>query len=162
MIHRLTLLLPRALLLMLESWLATISTLLAVMGIQVELSSPDRQLQIALRTIKVTIYQVHDNIGIEMLLHSERMFQITWQSSPSHCRFREGTYIIWVSCKLLMSVEVGLVDCDMAECSGFVRRPVPNNPFSSSLKDGIFWPSLACASKRQKKGNILIWTKIAL
>lgn len=50
-----------------------------------------------------------------------------------------------------MSVEVGLLDCDMAECSAFVRRPAPNNPFSSSLKDGILWPSLVCASKRQKQ-----------
>lgn len=44
----LTLLLPRALLLMLESWLATISTLLAVMGMLVELSSPDRQLGVCI------------------------------------------------------------------------------------------------------------------
>lgn len=58
--------------------------------------------------------------------------------------------MIWVSCKPL-SVEVGLPDCDMAECSVFVRRPVPNNPFSSSLKDGILWPSLVCASKKAKK-----------
>lgn len=52
---------------MLESWLATISTLLDVMGIQVELSSPDRQLEIALITIKVTVHQVHDNINTENL-----------------------------------------------------------------------------------------------
>lgn len=59
--------------------------------------------------------------------------------------------MIWVSCRLLMSVEVGLVDCDMAECSVFARRPAPNNPFSSSLKDAILWPSLVCASKKQRK-----------
>lgn len=46
MIWFLTLLLPRALLLMLESWLATISTLLEVIGIQVEPSSPERQLKL--------------------------------------------------------------------------------------------------------------------
>lgn len=122
------------------------------MGMQVELSSLDRQLKMALITIKVTIYHVHDNIRIEnWCILKKNMFKITWQKSPSRCRFREDAYMIWVSCRLLMSVEVGLVDCDMAECSVFARRPVPNNPFSSSLKDGILWPSLVCASKRQKK-----------
>lgn len=40
----------------------------------------------------------------------------------------------------------------MAERSLLARRPAPNNPFSSSLKDGILRPSPVCASKRPKKG----------
>lgn len=66
------------------------------------------------------------------------------------CLFTKGTYIFWASCKLLMSEEVGLVDCDIAEWSAFAMRPAPNNPFNSSLKDVSLWPSLVCASKRQK------------
>lgn len=59
--------------------------------------------------------------------------------------------MIWVSCKVLMSVEVVLVGCEMAEWLLLARIPVPNNPLSSSLKDGILCPSLVCASKRQTK-----------
>lgn len=110
----------------------------------------------AFMTTKVTIYQVHDTIRTENGCILKRMcyivfFKVTWPKSAGPCRFRDGAYMIWVSCKLLMSVEVGLVHCDMAECSVFARRPAPNNPFSSSLKDGILCPSLVCASKRQKK-----------
>lgn len=92
---------------MLESWLATISTLLAVMGMLVELSSPDRQLKIALVTIEVILYQSRDKNSPEIVLKRD--------PSPrtEHALvlgFGEGPYIIWVSCKLLVSVEVGLVD----------------------------------------------------
>lgn len=62
----------------------------------------------------------------------------------------EGTHIIWVSCVLVTSAEIGLVDSDMVDRSVLARRPAaPNNPFSSPLKDGILGPSLGCASEER-------------
>lgn len=54
----LTLLLPRALLEMLESLLATISTSLAKIPMQVELSSPERQLGVGVHEIDSCSSQV--------------------------------------------------------------------------------------------------------
>lgn len=104
--------------------------MLEVMGIQVELSSPGRQLKNRIINIKIEAF---------------------WGGERQRKSAGAATHIIWVSCKLLVSVEVGLADCDMAECSALARRPAPNNPFSSSLKEGILWPSLVCASRRQKE-----------
>ena len=47
---------------------------------------------------------------------------------------------------LLISVDMGLVDSDMADLSVLARRPAPNKPFSSPLKDGILGRSLDCES----------------
>lgn len=91
-------------------------------------------------------------------MHSEKCLK-SHDKTVLRCRFREGTYIIWLSCKLLMSVEVDLVDCDIAECSVLARRPVPSNPFRSLFKFGILWASLVCASKTQKC-NVLIWVAL--
>lgn len=90
---------------MLESWLATISTLLAVMGMLVELSSPDRQLEIAFTTIEVILYQSRDKSSPEIALKRDPRTEHSLVLGSG-----EGPYIIWVSCKLLVSVEVGLAD----------------------------------------------------
>lgn len=82
----LTLLLPRALLEMLESLLATISTSLAKIPMQVELSSPERQLgegvyKLDSRSPKVSMARVrkgrgysHHGEGIQSQMHGSAWF----------------------------------------------------------------------------------------
>lgn len=88
MIWFLTLLLPRALLLMLESWLATISTLLEVIGIQVEPSSPERQLKLQhIDSVKKNKTKQTKKLKalINMTPLSRLNEKLTLSDSPEHC-----------------------------------------------------------------------------
>lgn len=147
MIWFLTLLLPRALLLMLESWLATISTLLEVIGIQVEPSSPERQLKLqhidsVKKQNKTKQNHTHTNKQLKSPYKYDTTKQVKWE-----------THIIWLSWALLRSVEMGLVDSDMVDRSVLPRRPVPNNPFSSPLKDGFLPLSLEFPSEKDNESR---------
>lgn len=142
MIWFLTLLLPRALLLMLESWLATISTLLEVIGIQVEPSSPERQLKLQhIDSVKKNKTK-QTNKKLKSPYKYDTTKQVKWE-----------THIIWLSWALLRSVEMGLVDSDMVDRSVLPRRPVPNNPFSSPLKDGFLPLSLEFPSEKDNESR---------
>lgn len=92
--HPSTLLLPRALLEMLESLLATISTSLAKIPMQVELSSPERQLRGGLKKLNSCLPQVsigrvgiwrgysYHGEGVQSQVHSSGSTDPQTSSSP--------------------------------------------------------------------------------
>lgn len=133
-IYRLTLLLPRALLLIPESWLATISTLLEVMGILVLPSSPVRQLKTGQRT-----FSLQKNIHIFTSAFLEWLTAGLWKA----------THILWVSWTV-PSVEMGLVESDMLLPSS----PAPSKPFSSPLNGSFLWSSLDCTSEEINESSV--------
>lgn len=74
---------------MLESWLATISTLLEVIGIQVEPSSPERQLKLqhidSVKKIKQNKQTKNSKVLINMTPLSRLNEKLTLSESPEHC-----------------------------------------------------------------------------